>query len=78
MKSVVHFWPDAETDVADSAAWYGTHRAGLGGEFLDEFLAACNNIAENSQMYPLVHRKLGEQLSLNFRSEFIIELKTVW
>ncbi len=57
MKSVVHFRPDAETDVADAAAWYETQRAGLGSEFLDEILSTCNSIAENPKTYPLVHRK---------------------
>ena len=57
MKPVVHFRPDAETDVADAAAWYETQRAGLGAEFLDEILNICSSIAENPQLYPLVHRK---------------------
>lgn len=41
MKSIVHFRPDAETDVADAAAWYEIQRAGLGAEFLDEILSTC-------------------------------------
>ncbi len=56
MKSVVHFRQDAETDVADAAAWYENQSAGLGAEFLDEILATCNSIAENPQMYPVLHR----------------------
>ena len=55
MKSIVHFRQDAETDVADAAAWYETQRQGLGAEFLDEILSACNSIAENPQIYPLLH-----------------------
>ena len=57
MKPVVHFRPDAETDVADAAAWYETQRAELGADFLDEILSACSGIAETPQLYPLVHRK---------------------
>lgn len=57
MKPIVHFRPDAETDVADASAWYETQRIGLGGEFLDEILKTCDSIAENPQMYPLVHRE---------------------
>jgi plasmid stabilization system protein ParE len=56
VKSIVHFRPDAETDVADAAAWYENQSAGLGAEFLDEILASCNGIAENPQMYPALHR----------------------
>jgi plasmid stabilization system protein ParE len=56
VKSIVHFRQDAETDVADAAAWYENQSAGLGAEFLDEILAACNIIAENTQMYPVLHR----------------------
>ena len=56
MKSIVHFRPDAETDVADAAAWYETQKAGLGAEFLDEILSTCSSIAENPEIYPLVHR----------------------
>jgi plasmid stabilization system protein ParE len=56
VKSVVNFRQDAETDVADAAAWYENQSAGLGGEFLDEILATCNSIAENPQMYPILYR----------------------
>jgi plasmid stabilization system protein ParE len=75
VKPIVHFRQDAETDVADAAAWYENQSAGLGAEFLDEILATCNNqsaglgaefldeilatcniIAENPQMYPVLHR----------------------
>jgi len=57
VKSVVHFRPDAETDVADAAAWYESQKAGLGAEFLDEILNTCSGIAENPELYPLIHRK---------------------
>jgi plasmid stabilization system protein ParE len=57
VKSIVHFRPDAETDVADAAAWYETQRAGLGAEFLDEILSTCSSIAENPETYPVVYRK---------------------
>ncbi len=56
MKGIVNFRQDAETDVADAAAWYENQSAGLGAEFLDEILAACNIIAENPQIYPVLHR----------------------
>jgi plasmid stabilization system protein ParE len=57
VKLIVHFRPDAETDIANAAAWYETQKTGLGVEFLDEVLSTCNSIAENPEKYPLVHRK---------------------
>ena len=57
MKPIVHFRPDAETDVADAAAWYENQRKGLGTEFLDEILATCSSISENPKMYPVLHRE---------------------
>jgi plasmid stabilization system protein ParE len=56
VKSVVNFQPDAETDVADAAAWYETQRQGLGAEFLDEVLSICDLIGENPEIFPVVHR----------------------
>lgn len=57
MKSIVQFRPDAETDVADAAAWYESQSAELGAEFLDEILSTCNDIAENLELCPVVYRK---------------------
>jgi plasmid stabilization system protein ParE len=56
VKSIVHFRQDAESDVADAAAWYENQGAGLGSEFLDEILSTCNFIAENPQINPVLHR----------------------
>jgi plasmid stabilization system protein ParE len=81
VKSIVHFRPDAESDVTDAAAWYETQRAGLGAEFLDEILETCNTIAENPQIYPLLHRETRRAvmpLYTNFHLEFTTGLKTDW
>ena len=56
MKSIVKFQPDAETDVADAAAWYENQRNGLGAEFLLEILSTCELISENPEMFPVLHR----------------------
>jgi len=66
VKPVVHFRPDAETDVADAAAWYETQKVGLGAEFLDEILNVCSGITENPQLFPLVHRKTRRALIHKF------------
>ena len=51
MNSVVYFRTEAESDIADAAAWYENQRVGLGVEFLDEILKTCDSIAENPKMY---------------------------
>ena len=56
MNSLVKFQPDAESDVADAAAWYENQRKGLGAEFLDEILSTCEVISENPKLFPVVHR----------------------
>ena len=56
MNSIAKFQPDAETDVADAAAWYENQRKGLGAEFLDEILSTCDVLSENPDMFPVVHR----------------------
>jgi plasmid stabilization system protein ParE len=73
VKSIVHFRPDAETDVADAAAWYETQKAGLGAEFLDEIQSTCSGIAEHPEIYPLVHRKARRAVIHKFRLGFITE-----
>ncbi len=80
MKSVVNFRQDAETDVADVAAWYENQSAGLGAEFLDEILATCNSIAENPQMYPVQFyiATPGEQSYTSFHLDSTIESKAAW
>ena len=56
MNSLVKFQPDAESDVADAAAWYENQRKGLGAEFLDEILSTCDVLGENPELFPVVHR----------------------
>lgn len=52
----VHFRPEAENDIQETATWYEKQCAGLGNEFLDEVLIVCEIISENPNMYPVVHR----------------------
>jgi len=56
VNSIVKFQPDAETDVADAAAWYENQRKGLGAEFLDKILSTCDVLGENPELFPVVHR----------------------
>ena len=43
--------PEAENDVIEIAAWYDSHRAGLGDRFVEEFLAVTDELTIN----PLLH-----------------------
>jgi plasmid stabilization system protein ParE len=52
----VHLRPEAEADLEDAAAWYERQREGLGQDFLDEALSTFENVSENPDIYPVVHR----------------------
>ena len=52
----VRLRPEAEQDLAETAAWYEEQRQGLGHEFLDEVLTMLSSIAETPLIYPNVHR----------------------
>jgi toxin ParE1/3/4 len=41
---------EADAEMAEAARWYETHRAGLGGEFLDAVDTAVAGIAEIPRM----------------------------
>jgi toxin ParE1/3/4 len=46
--------PEARADLAAAATWYEERRTGLGSEFLDEFLAAIEQIETSPNAFPLV------------------------
>jgi hypothetical protein len=46
MTMEVRLRPEAEHDLAESAAWYEQQRSGLGQEFLDAALATFSAIAD--------------------------------
>lgn len=43
--------PEVEDDVVDAVAWYDDKRAGLGNEFLLEYLAAIQRICDNPLLF---------------------------
>ena len=75
MKSIVHFRPDAENDVANAAAWYETQGAGLGAEFLDEFWQTAIASPRTHKFILMFIAELEEQLFKSFRLEFTTRLK---
>jgi hypothetical protein len=54
----VRLRPEAEEDLAESAAWYEQQRSGLGQEFLDEALATCFAIADIPNGFAVIHRSV--------------------
>jgi plasmid stabilization system protein ParE len=57
----VHVRPEAEQDVAAARDWYEQRRAGLGGEFLDEFASAMRRLEtdpERERFYYLRFRRI--------------------
>ena len=50
------FRPAAAADVEDAFRWYERQRAGLGEEFLGAVKRTQDSIAENPELYPVIHR----------------------
>ncbi|MFL6195129.1 MAG: type II toxin-antitoxin system RelE/ParE family toxin [Thermoanaerobaculia bacterium] len=46
--------PEADVELAEAARWYEERRSGLGGEFLDSFLAVSDWLRQNPYLYALV------------------------
>lgn len=45
--------PEVEDDVVDAVAWYDDKRAGLGDEFLLEYLGAIQRIRDNPLLFAI-------------------------
>ena len=63
MKWQVFSRPEAENDVIEIAAWYDSHRAGLGDRFVEEFLAVLDELAIN----PLLHCRRHPRKNIRWR-----------
>ena len=55
--------PEAESDIVEAAAWYETHRDGLGKEFIEEILVVLNALALN----PLVSCRRHPSKNIRWR-----------
>jgi len=66
MTADVRLRPEAERDVSEAAAWYEGQREGLGDEFLDELLNTLTIIAQNPNLYPVIHRETHRALIHRF------------
>lgn len=66
MKYVVRLRPEAERDLAAAASWYEQQRAGLGQEFLDEFVAMKDKLSDAPLIWPIVHKNTPRALLNRF------------
>jgi plasmid stabilization system protein ParE len=66
MRYTVRLRPEVERDLAAAASWYEQQRAGLGHEFLDEFVAMQDRLSDMPLIWPVVHRKTHRALLNRF------------
>ena len=58
--------PAAAADIEDAFEWYQTQRFGLGEEFREALRSTLNQIAENPQLYQVIHRGTRRALLKRF------------
>ena len=58
--------PAAAADIEDAFEWYQTQRFGLGEEFHEALRSTLNQIAENPQLYQVIHRGTRRALLKRF------------
>ena len=58
--------PAAAADIEDTFLWYQNQRLGLGDDFREALRFALNQIAENPQHYPVIHRGTRRALLKRF------------
>jgi plasmid stabilization system protein ParE len=66
MTMEVRLRPEAEHDLAESAAWYEQQRTGLGQEFLDAALATFSAITDTPNGFAVIHRSVRRALLHRF------------
>jgi plasmid stabilization system protein ParE len=66
MTMEVRLRPEAEHDLAESAAWYEQQRTGLGQEFLDAALATFSAITDIPNGFAVIHRSVRRALLHRF------------
>ncbi len=56
----------AAADIKEAFEWYQTQRFGLGEEFREALRTALNRVAENPQLYQVIHRGTRRALLKRF------------
>lgn len=62
----VSLHPDAEADVAEAIAFYDGRRAGLGSDFLSEFLGTCGRVGDAPEAWPMLEKPVRRCLVERF------------
>ena len=57
---------EAREELRQAAVWYEDQRSGLGGEFLDDFLATIDSIEGNPELYLEVDSHIRRALLRRF------------
>jgi plasmid stabilization system protein ParE len=63
---MVRFYPAAETEMIEAAAYYEAQQADLGRRFLAAVQDACNRICVNPRLFPLVEADVRRCLTKTF------------
>ena len=58
--------PAAATDIEDTFRWYQTQRLGLGDEFREALRSTLDQVAQNPERYPVIHRGTRRALLKRF------------
>lgn len=66
MTRTVRLRAEAETDLAEAAAWYENRRPRLGRDFLNEISASLSGISERPFIYPEILRDTRRALIRRF------------
>lgn len=66
MNYPVRLRDEAESDLADAAAWYEPQRVGLGHDFLDEVVSILDSIGAHPYSFPEVHRGIHRAIIRRF------------
>ena len=58
--------PAAATDIEDTFRWYQTQRLGLDNEFREALRSTLDQVAQNPERYPVIHRGTRRALLKRF------------
>ena len=71
----IHFHPEAETEMIDSAVWYEQQQTDLGKRFLSSVQDALNRIEVNPELYAIIERNVRRCLVKTFPFGVLFRVK---
>jgi plasmid stabilization system protein ParE len=66
--------PEADVELAEAAQWYEERSPGLGGEFLDSFLAVTDRLRQNPYLFAPAFQNARRALLHRFPYSVIYEV----